>query len=133
MSLFHIAYERQHGGLIPSEMNIEDEARRSAKGYGVGLHELQAKVEGKRPVATTREHLRFTDVAEEYLSSTVFTTATKGKTKSYSAMRVTRTGVLPTWPTTTLPGSFNFSKGVKQVQVAPRTLAFSKAKISRDE
>lgn len=99
MSLFHIAYERQHGGLIPSEINIEAEARRSAKGYGVGLHELRAKVEGKRPVATTREHLRFTDVADEYLRSDMFTTPAQGKTKSYTAMRETKTGIrlFTTW------------------------------------
>ena len=107
---FLLEYEKRHGGLVPDTMSIEHEALSRAKGVGVSLHNLRAKVNGTKPVVTTREYLSFNDVAEEYLSSTVFTTAAKGKAKSYAAMRVTRTGVLPTWPTTTLPGSFNFSQ-----------------------
>ena len=50
-------------------------------------------------MVTTREYLSFNDVAEEYVASSVFTTATKGKTKSYAAMRETKTGIrlFTTW------------------------------------
>ena len=94
LEAFLLEYKLLKGGIVPDLNAMREDAQQTLQGQST-LQQLWAEVKDETLTPPVSQLKTFNEVAEEYLSSTVFTTAMKGdgKTKSYATMRETKTGI----------------------------------------